>query len=269
MSITASEMSPADMRAVLGNGDNGGFGGFGGDGAWWLLVLLFAMNGGWFGGGYGNRQGGGIGGDALYPWMNQAQSNWEGISTLQNSLCNGFAGVTSAVQNGFAQAEIAANARQMADMNQNFALQSQLANCCCENRLASANLNSTIISENCADREALNSVGRDIIANQNAGFQRIVDNDNANYRQIYDWLCQKELRDEQRENANLRQQLQMADLRASQSTQTATIQAGQRALASEIEQYVLPTARPAYIVPNPNCCQNSNNGCGCNNGFAN
>ena len=52
---------------------------------------------------------------------------------------------------------------------------------------------------------------------------------------------------------------------ASQDVQTAAIQAGQRALANEVEQYVLPTPRPAYVVANPNCCVNPcgvNCGCG-------
>lgn len=187
--------------------------------------------------------------------MNQAQNNWEGISTLQNALTNGFAGVNQTLCNGFAQAEIAANSRQMADMNQNFALQQQLSNCCCENRLATANLNSTIISENCADREALNSIGRDIIAAVN-----------ANTQSIKDQLCQDKIDAKNDEIAQLRQRLYMSDLAASQSAQTATIQAGQRALANEVEQYVLPTPRPAYLVQNPNCCQQ--NGCGCG-GFAN
>lgn len=264
----------------------GGFGGgmFGGDFSSLVVLFLFFMlfnNGNW----------GGNNGNNFIPYMVGNQTAYSdvqrgfdqsaimgGINSISTNLCNGFAGMNQGVASGFAQAEISANARQIADLQQAFAAQtattaaingvtSQLAQCCCDNRLATANLNSTIISENCADREALNNVGRDIIANQNAGVQRIVDNDNANYRQIYEWLCQKELRDEQRENANLRQQLQMADLRASQNAQTATIQAGQRALANEVEQYVLPTPRPAYIVQNPNCCPQ--NGCGCMNGFAN
>lgn len=267
MSITASEMTPADIAAVTNNnGGNGGFGGFGGDsGAWWLLVLLFAMNGGWFGGnrGYGGQGAGSAGGDALYPWLNQAQNNWEGISQIQQSLCNGFAGVNQTVQNGFAQAEIAANSRQMADMNQNFALQSQLAQCCCENRLATANLNSTIISENCADREALNSIGRDIIAAQTAGTQRILDK-----------LCDQELFAERRENDNLRQQLNMANLAASQIAQTAQIREGQNItmtnLVNELRSCPIP-AQPVYGSQPIFTCPNNNNGCGCgcNNGFAN
>jgi hypothetical protein len=196
--------------------------------------------------------------------MNQAQNNWEGVSTLQNSLANGFAGVNQAlcngfagVQNGFAQAEIAANSRQMADMNQNFALQSQLAQCCCENRLATANLNSTIIAENCADREALNSIGRDIIASQNAGTQRILDQ-----------MCNDKIDAKNEKIADLERQLTLANLAASQGAQTAAIIANNEAQTTALEQYLAPTPRPAYIVQNPNCCP-QNSICGCGNGFAN
>jgi hypothetical protein len=180
------------------------------------------------------------------------------VSTIQNSLANGFAGVNQAlcngfagVQNGFAQAEIAANSRQMADMNQNFALQTQLSNCCCENRLATANLNSTIISENCADREALNSIGRDIIASQNAGTQRILDQ-----------MCNDKIDAKNEKIADLERQLTMANLAASQNAQTAAILANNEAQTAALERYLAPNPIPAYNVPNPYCC-NQFSGCGC------
>lgn len=206
--------------------------------------------------------------------MNQAQNNWEGVSTLQNSLANGFAGVNQAlcngfagVQNGFAQAEIAANSRQMADMNQNFALQSQLAQCCCDNRLATANLNSTIISENCADREALNS-----------GLRDVMENCNRNNQAILDKLCaleldgvKSQLAQAQRENLGLQNQINMAALRESQTAQNAFIAQG---FANEVDQLYnrlnncpVPTT-PVYGRTPIFTCQN-NNGCGCGNGFAN
>jgi len=206
---------------------------------WWIILLFLVFGNGW-GNGYGNRGGGSVGGDALYPWMNQAQNNWEGVSALQNSI-----------QNGFAQAEIAANSRQMADMNQNFALQSQLAQCCCENRLATANLNSTIISENCADREALNSIGRDIIAAQNAGTQRILDQ-----------MCNDKIDAKNEKIADLERQLTMANLAASQNAQTATILANNEAQTVALERYLAPTPVPSYNVPNPYCC-NQYASCGC------
>ena len=109
-----------------------------------------------------------------------------GFGNVQTALCSGFAGVNSNIANGFAQSEIAANARQIADMQQNFAaqtatlqgfngLQGQLANCCCENRLATANQTATILAEHCADRQAFSDGIRDVLTNQNMGIQRILD----------------------------------------------------------------------------------------------
>ena len=187
-----------------------------------------------------------------------------GLSGIQSSLtsgfvdtaaalCNGFAGVNGAISNGFAQAEIAANARQMADMNQNFALQSQFADCCCENRLASADLKYTIATENCADRTALNEGIRDILESQNNGIQRILDT-----------MCQDKIDAKNERIADLERQLTMANLAASQGAQTAAILANNEAQTNALEQYLAPVPRPAYIVQNPNGCGcNSVNTCGC------
>ena len=254
------------VAPMYGGGMNSGFGnGFGGDGWWILLLFILLGNGGW-----GNGFGGGFGND-IYPWMNQSNqinggfrdqminsnidSIQSGINGIQTQLCNGFAGVNQTVANGFAQAEISANSRQMADMNQAFALQSQLASCCCENRLGTADLKYTIATENCADRSAINDGVRDILANQNAGIQRILDT-----------MCQDKIDAKNDTIAQLRSELMYARGQASQDVQTAAIQAGQRALANEVEQYVLPTPRPAYIVQNPNCCANYT-GCGCSGNF--
>lgn len=250
------------MAPAYGGGYGGGFGnGFGGDG-WWVLLLLLAFNGGW--GGMG-----GFGGGDLYPWLNNSQninsgfrdqmlnSSLTGIQSavtsgfgdVQTALCGGFAGVNATVngaQNALAQ-QLYTN--QIADLERSFGLQSQLAQCCCDNRLASANLEATIARENCADREALNYATRDIINSQTAGVQKILDT-----------LCQDKIDAKNDTIAQLRSELLYARGQASQDVQTAAIQAGQRALANEVEQYVLPTPRPAYIVANPNCCQNN---CGC------
>ena len=274
--------------APMYGGGGSGFGGWGGDNGWWIILLfLFAL------GGWGNGFGGGYGGGGAMPYiMNTTtnadvqrgfdqqsimsgisgiQSGISGISTqlcdgfgnVQQSLCNGFAGVNATVNSGFANAETSANARQMANMNQMFGAQtammqgfntlgSQFADCCCENRLASADLKYTIATENCADRAALNDGVRDILQNQNAGIQRILDT-----------MCQDKIDAKNDTIAQLRQELMFARGQASQDVQTAAIQAGQRGLANEIEQYVLPTPRPAYIVQNPNCCAQNFGGCGC------
>lgn len=263
---------------------NGGFGnGFGGDGWWILLLLLFASNGGWGGfGGFGGMGGFAADGAMLYPWMNQAQITTGGfqnaatnsaISSLQNSvtsgfgdvqnaLCSGFAGVNASVANGFAQAEISNNARQIANMQTAYAgqtamaqgfnnLASQFADCCCEQRLSNCQLSNTVQNEANATRFADANNTRDLLTAFNSGIQSLKDQ-----------LC--DYRNEQKDDtiAQLRSELLYARGQASQDVQTAAIQAGQRGLANEIEQYVLPTPRPAYIVQNPNCCTPTACGCG-------
>jgi hypothetical protein len=85
-----------------------------------------------------------------------------------------------AVANGFSNAEIAANGRQMANMQTAFAgqtamaqgfnsLQSQLADCCCENRLASCQTQNIIQSEASTTRFADLNNTRDIIQSQTNG----------------------------------------------------------------------------------------------------
>ena len=179
-----------------------------------------------------------------------------GINGIQTSLCNGFAGVNQAVSNGFAQAEIAANSRQMADMNQNFALQSAMQNCCCENRAATADLKYTVATEACADRNAVSNALRDVLAANNASTQRILDQ-----------LCNDKIDAKNEKIAELQNQLTMAQLAASQNAQTAAILANNDAQTAALEQYLAPTPRPAYVVQNPNCCQ-QNYGCGCGCGYS-
>ena len=244
------------MLVQPAGGMSNGFGGFGGDGWWVLILFLLLGNGGW---------GGGFGMDGLYPWMNNSQninngfrdqmlndnitSIRDGVYGVSTQLCNGFAGVNSNISNGFAQSEIAANSRQMADMQQMFSLQSALQNCCCDNRAGLADLRYTVATEACADRAAVSDALRDVLVANTASTQRILDQ-----------LCADKIEAKNDTIAQLRSELLYARGQASQDVQTAAIQAGQRALANEVEQYVLPTPRPAYVVANPNCCQNN---CGC------
>ena len=227
--------------AYAGNG-NSGFG-FGGDWAWILLLLV--LFGGWNNNGYG----GGFGGGDLYPWMNNSQHISDGfrdqmlnttITSISDKLTSGFGDVQNALCAGFNQAEISANARQMADMQQMFSLQSSLQQCCCENRAATADLKYTIATEECATRQASAD----------------------NTRAILDKLCQLELDGKDQRIADLERQLTMANLAASQSNQTSRILADNAAQTSALEQYLAPIPRPAYIVQNPACC-NQQVGCGC------
>ena len=237
-------LSPADIKAVVDGNNNtfpyaypvypygGGFGGnsgFGTDGGWLWIILILALFGGF--NGNGNGFGGGFNND--YAWLsngqkeimqntnegfntlhlsNQIEGVRDGIYGLSNQLCNCCADMQQTVSNGFYNAEISANNRQMADMQQNFALSTQLANASADNRLGIANLNSTILAENCADRAALQEGVRDIITNQTANTQKIIDE-----------IFRDRLDEKDDKIAELNRQLQMADLRASQIAQTQAI----------------------------------------------
>ena len=211
-------------------GNNGGFGDMGGNG-WWIILLFLLLG---FGGNWNN---GGFGGNGVQEGFNQAAIT-SGLASIQNSIND----VQGAICNGFSQAEIANNARQMSDMQQMFNMQSQLQQCCCDNRAGIESLRATIASENCADRQAVAD-----------GVQRILDQ-----------MCNDKIDAKNERIADLERQLTMANLAASQGAQTAAILANNEAQTTALEQYLAPTPRPAYIVQNPNCCpQNFGCGCGC------
>lgn len=284
--------------APMYGGGNGGFGGWGGDNGWWIILLFLFALGGWgngFGGGYGS--GGampyimsnntnadvqrGFDQQAVMSGISGIQNGISGLSTqlcnatgdIQQSLCNGFAGVNATVNSGFANAETAATARQMANMNQMFGaqtammqgfngLQSQFADCCCENRLGLADLKYTVATENCADRTQSMQNTRDVIDAINRGNQGIMDK-----------LCaleldgvKNQLAQSQRENLGLQNQLNMAALRESQTAQNAFISQGFAnevdALYTRLSNCPVPTT-PVYGRTPIFTCNNNNCGCGC------
>lgn len=214
---------------------------FGGNSAWWIIILLIFGGWGWGGNGFGNQNGSAVGSEVQRGFDQSAVMN--GLNGLSTALCNGFAGVNQAISNGFAQAEISSNSRQMADMNQNFALQSAMQNCCCENRMATADLKYTVATEACADRNAVATALRDVLEANNASTQKILDT-----------MCQDKIDAKNETIAMLRQQLQMAQLSASQGAQTAAILANNDAQTAALERYLAPTPVPAYVVANPNGC---------------
>ena len=271
-------------------GGNSGFGNGFGEGWWVLLLFILLGNGGW-----SNGFGGFGGGNDLYPWMNQSNqinggfrdqmindnitSIRDGVGNISTQLCNGFAGVNATVNGGFANAETAANARQMANMNQAFAAQtamsqgfnalgSQFADCCCENRLAACQTQNIIQNEGNSTRFADVNNTRDIIDSQTRGTQAILDK-----------LCALELdgvkaqlAQAQRENVGLQNQVNMAALRESQTAQNAFISQG---FANEVDSLYnrlnscpVPTTPVYGRTPIFQCNQNGC-GCGCGNGFAN
>lgn len=283
--------------------NGGGMGGFGYGSDWWLILILLFACGGWggFGGGFGGF-GGGFGNMFEFPWLLTGQqginantnagfdhaATQSAISGLQNSVTAGFgdvqlgiAGVnqnlcqtgnqiTSALNNGFSQAEISNNARQIANMQTAFAnqtamnqgfngLQSQLAQCCCDNRLASCQTQNIIQNEGNATRFADANNTRDIITNQTQNTQSILDK-----------LCQLELDGYKRENDQLRSQLQFANMQASQVDQTAQLRANQATVANQLVSELRSCPIPAQPVfgnqPIFTCAQNvAGSSCACGN----
>lgn len=180
---------------------------------------------------------------------------------VNSNLCNGFAGVNATVNAGFANAETSANARQMANMQQAFnnqlstvqgfnTVNSALCDASAENRLGQANLTSTILAENCADRAALQEGVRDIITNQTANTQRIIDE-----------IFRDRLDEKDTKISDLQRELQMADLRASQIAQTQAITQN---IYNELKNCPVGTV-PVYGNQPIFTCPNS--GCGCGNAF--
>ena len=239
--------------------NGGGFGGMGTDG-WWILLLLLFANGGMWG------MGGGMWGmDGLYPWMNNSQNINNGFRDQMlndniTSIRDGVQGISTQLCNGFASIEQGANARQMADMQQMFALQNGVQSGFNATNTGIADLKYTVATENCADRTA---------AYQNT--QAIIEAGNRNSQAILDKLCQLELDNVKQDNANLRTQLNMANLAASQTAQTAELRTANATqlnnLVSELRSCPIP-AQPVYGSQPIFTCGN-NGGCGCSGNFYN
>lgn len=236
-------LTAADVAAVTRNNGGNGFG-WGGDGSWWLIVLfLFALSGNGWGNGFGGNGG-------MMPFMmgsNTQADVQRGFD--QSAVMAGINGINTSLAN----AEVSRCNNQMTTLQAINTIGYNQQNCCCENRLATANLQSVIQSENCADRAAISDGIRDILTATQAQTQTILDK-----------MCQQEIDALKTQNANLQTQINLANLQASQTAQTARILADNAAQTVALEQYLNPTPVPAYVVANPNCCnQYYNNGCGC------
>lgn len=262
------------VQPMYGNQNNGGFG-FGGDWAWILLLLV--LGGGWggfggFGGMNGAMAGGIMGMDMLYPWLNNSEHISDGfrdqqlsaqVGNIQNAVTSGFGDIQTALCGGFAGVNAAITQAQIANMERSFAaqtantsgmtaLQAQLAQCCCDNRLATAQTQNIVQAEGAASR-----------ASASADTQKILDK-----------LCALELdgvkgqlAQAQRENVALQNAVNMATMQASQVAQTAQIREGQNAsvnaLVQELRSCPIPS-QPVYgSQPIFTCPNNNNSGCGC------
>ena len=249
MSITASEMTPADIRACCGNDNNGGWGG-GMWGDWILLFLLFGMYGyGGFGGGFGfGGFGGGLNGVLTRADINEgfALNNITGgIQAIQQGICDSTYALTNAINGGFHSTE-----RGLWDVSR------QIGDCCCGTQRAIDGVNYNMAKGFCDLGNVIQNTTRDVI-----------ENNNANSRAILDFLTQDKIATLTAENQSLKFQ-------ASQSAQNAFITANQEAqTATLLRRLGADCPTPAYLVnaPTPvsfpvNACgqvQFGNFGCGC------
>ena len=117
--------------------------------------------------------------------------------------------------------------------------------------MATADTKYTLATEACATRTADANNTNAVLNALNNGIQSIKDQ-----------LCSDKIESKNDIIAQLRSELMFARGQASQDVQTAAIQAGQRNLANEVEQYVAPRAIPSYQVANPYCCNYTSYGCG-------
>lgn len=232
---------------------NNGFG-WGGDWAW--LIILFALFGGWGNGGFGGGFGGN--GNLNYELGKVATSNDVAVGFAQNAtlsslndlklgqagiqqtLCQGFNGVNTAIaQNGY-ETRLAVN-----DLGY------RMQQCCCDLGSQIQNVNYNIATQGCAIQNSINNSTRDIIDSQRDGTNAILN-----------FLTQDKISTLQAENQALKFQ-------ASQTAQNAFITANQEAQTAElIRRLGRDCPVPSYLVPNPNCCYTPNfsaynNGCGC------
>lgn len=231
-----------------GGGNGGGWGGFG-EGLWAVIILAILFGRGGFGGFGGFGGGGGCeGGCATQADVRAAVDQQTLISkldqqtygladstyALNNALTNGFHGVDNAI----------------------CTLGHQISDCCCTTQRAIDGVNYNMAKGFCDLGNVINNQTRDII-----------DNQNANYRGIMDFLVGEKLASKDAQIADLR-------MRVSQADQNAVLRAAIDASTAEIIRRTgneCPV--PAYVVPNPNCCYGNplgvgyagynNNGCGC------
>ena len=218
-------------------GSNGGFGGMFGEGLWAIIIL--AMLG--FGGGYGF--GGGFGGGVglngaltraeLYDGF-AIQNIDSAVRNVQNGIADSTYALTGAITGGFHGVD-----RAVCDLSH------QISDCCCNTQRAIDGVNYNMATQFCSLGNTIQSTARDVI-----------DNQNANYRGIMDFLVQEKLSSKDAEIAQLQNQV-------SQANQNAVIGARIDAAVAELLRRTgndCPTA--AYLVQPPTAVNFPTNGCG-------
>ena len=230
MALTEENGMGTTMLVQPSGYSGGGMGNlFGGDLSIIVLFFLFMMMGGW-----GNGFGGGMDGN-LYPWMNNSNQMASGF---QNQMLNDN---ITGIQNGITGIGSQLNNYQMNDLERSFAaqtavtsgmsaIQSQLAQCCYDNRLATCQTQNIVQNEGAATRLAIQQQTQAIL----------------------DKMCQQEIDALKDKNLELQNRVNMLNLSASQTAQTAALIADNTAQTQYIVNRVAPYPIPSYTVANPN-----------------
>ena len=231
---------------MMGQSEGNNSGMFGGESGFWgiiLLALLFGYGGGGmgFGGGYGGGMM--LNGIATRADINEgfALNNITGgITAIQQGICDSTYALTNAINGGF-------NNAQLATLQGFNGLERQLADCCCENRAAIAQVRYDMATQACDTRRAISDAARDI-----------TENANANTRAIMDFMVNSKIESLRDENQSLK-------LAASQANQNNYLAALSDAQTAELIRRIAPTPVPSYAVPAPYpyCGTNNYGGCGC------
>lgn len=213
-----SGLSAADILALTGNNNNDGFGGSGAGMGWWLILLILVLGGGFWGGrGYAGNNGGG-GSDMMaamampYMYNTGVQQGFD-----QSAIMTALTNLNTVVSNGFANAAVDSCNKTMTLMQGQNGIQNNVAQmgfntinainaannnlsqqmtayemarqqCCCDNKLAVAGLQSTLLAEHCSDRNEIDRAMMALSNQMNASFQAL---DNKIDQNRYDDLKAK------------------------------------------------------------------------------
>lgn len=263
MSLTTSEMTPADLAAVTGNNNDG----FGGNGAWWIIILfLFAFCGGWNGNGFGNGAGGVSESYTLVSDMGQLERKIDGVYSgicdstfaLNNSIANGFAAAQNTMTQGFAGLNTGMVQQGYETRLGIQGLGTQMQQCCCDLRQQVSDVNYNIANQANGITNAVNSGFCQTNFNNQSNTRDIIEAQNAGTRAILEALNANKVEALKDRIAEQNQQISALNLAASQQAQNAYL----------IDQLGTKCPIPAYLTCNPNAPLNYSvsygSGCGCN-----
>ena len=246
--------SVADIAAVTNGNCNNGYGGYGFGGDWWAWIIILALFG-W--GGFGGRQGfgGGFNGcnscctpatcaEVQNGFNQQATTSAltgiaNGISSLGYDQLNQMNGINTNITTASNGIISALNQNNITAMQNANAVAAQLSDCCCQTREAIQGVNYNMAT-------GFANLGTQI----NQAAQNIMQNDNANCRAMHDEFVQFQMSQKDNTIAELRSQIQALNLGISQRNQNEY-------LVGKLQ----PCPTPAYVVPNPFCC-NQQSSCG-------